>query len=111
MGFPGTVRVMRSASRVPLPIKMASAFSRSWRSREWSSREVQPDGRRLTEEIFPSAEMAKLVEIHGRSMAEDGISGCLAQDSMRGFDLIPALPNPPGRFMEVATSLRAMVSP
>lgn len=60
--------VMRSASEVPQPTIKASADSRSFKRRAWSSREVQPDGRLAVESIFPSAEMARLVEIHGRGM-------------------------------------------
>lgn len=42
--------------------------------RRWkSAREVQPDGRGGVDEILPSAEIAKLVEILGRSMAQSGV--------------------------------------
>lgn len=71
--------VIRSASSVPRPTRIASAFRRNSSNRAWSSREVQPDGRGGEEEIFPSAEMARFVEMRGRGMPENGRLRAFAQ--------------------------------
>ena len=65
-GFFGPVMVIRSFSKVPRPTMMASAFSLRWTNRRLSSGEVQPAGMKDGEEILPSAEIARLVEIRGR---------------------------------------------
>lgn len=68
-GFCGAVSVIRSLSKVPRPTRSASAVLRRSTKRWRSAPEVQPEGIWRTEEIFPSAEMARLVEIRGRRMA------------------------------------------
>jgi hypothetical protein len=44
--------------------------------------DVQPEGIPAAEEIFPSAEIAKLVEMCGRCMAETGTCHPLLQESI-----------------------------
>jgi hypothetical protein len=59
---------------------MASAFCRKSSRRWWSLEEVQPEGRGGDDDILPSAEMARLVEINGRSMGKDGAAISSSQE-------------------------------
>ena len=63
----GRVIDISSASKVPRPTRMASAWSRIWSKRSKSALEVKREGPFWEVPILPSAEMAKLMRIRGRS--------------------------------------------